>query len=219
MEERFQGVYKSLVDGITYPMQSDDFQDFLRHIKNEIISKCSLFGNFDWREDSLLVEDLAQQVCLEIHGSLHRFDHSLGTFKNWVDSISLNTVRGYIRKQARKPLPLSLDNIMEQGHDVSDELLLSPSPELVTLEKEKHKLLRELMTKLQKTNLKYYQVLYYRAYCGMSVEEIATKLNCDPNSIYRITNRALEKLRKWVREIDTESANPKVAGGVPNDRG
>lgn len=204
MAERFEGVYESLVDPKTHPMPPDEFREFIRHIKSEVISKCTRFSNFDWREDPSLVEDMAQQVCMEICSSIHRFERSLGTFKNWVDSIALNTVRGYIRNQIRKPSPVSLDNMVEQERNVSDDLLMSVSPELMVLKKEKRKLLGKLMVRLHKNNSNYYQALYYRSYCGMSAEDTAAEMNCDIDSVYRLTNRALEKLRKWVRESDTQ---------------
>jgi len=213
MTQRFWGVYQSLMNKATYSMPEEELMDLRDHIKNELFQKFRFYGSRDLQTDIHLHENLIQECFAEICRCLVNFQPNLNTFKNWIDGLILNVVKTQFRIKQRK---LSRDvsmatevNVNDEGEEDSEIWGQYFSTEETVLRKEKLRYYRQAMQILLKKNPRFYRVIYYRCFQGLSTTETSIEMDCSIADVYRWLNRALLKLNELIEELENTKVSTK----------
>jgi len=157
----------------------------LRYIKSKISNKS-------------LCEDMLQEIMLKAYKAYDDYIEN-GTFKSWLLRIASNYLNNYYSRNLVECL--SLDYEDEEfdslyGYLSSDEL--SPEEKLIHDE-----LISSVMLQISKLPEKQRQMIAYRYFYDMSIEEISTKMNIPKGTIKSTTHYAIEALKKHFN-VDTK---------------
>ncbi|WP_241716784.1 sigma-70 family RNA polymerase sigma factor [Sulfoacidibacillus ferrooxidans] len=207
MASSFFPIYVVLRDGTTPNEQ--EFNQFLYHIRLEVSQKYRGYTGSWLSNDNYLHEDLFQQALAEISSGIHKgnFNPEMSTFKNWVDGLVHNTIRKHFARQKNQQNEQSLEQLVEDGGQWVDDM--ESTPEELLLKNHDVTIVRKAMKILYRKHLKYFQVLYCRAFHELSTSETAKLLGTTTHDISRTLNRAKEKLREIILEIETPVPNRK----------
>lgn len=132
-------------------------------------------------------EACAADVFSEFYLGMDRYDPSKGSLKAWLCVIARNNAVDLARKN--KPA-FSLD----EAHDLTSEKN-SPENEL-----EKREFRRAVLTEVKALNEPDREILLRKFYFGESSKEISARLGLSVSNVDTRTSRAVEKLRKNLRE-------------------
>lgn len=206
MAQRFWGVYQSLLDKAAFSIPDEELSELREHVKNELFQKFRYYGSRELQTDLHLHENLIQECFAEICRCLANFKPDQNTFKNWVDGLILNVVKTYFRNKKLKQsldVPMeaevNVDNEEEENREIWGKYF---SVEETILRKEKLRYYRQAMQKLLIKHPKFYQVIYYRCFQGLSATETSTEMNCSIADVYRWLNRALLKLNELIDDLE-----------------
>ncbi len=135
-------------------------------------------------------EDLLQEVFIKAHKALPRLKIDKGLkFKSWLYTIAANTVNDHFRKIYRRPENLELDENLNvsSGRTPAEELVIYSDIEII---KKAVALLPE----------KYREIIELRFVQDIELKDCAKILNKNSVSIRVLQYRALNKLRKILRQ-------------------
>jgi len=145
-------------------------------------------------------DDILQEVYLGISRQIINFeDRGQGSFRGWIDSIvnhKLNDARRRVHCQARNVDREILPAIAKTGSywNLLDNLYTETgTPSRVLRRQEAMEALLSVLSELSEAHR---QVIQLRFLKGLSVNDVAEKLNKSEAAVVSLTRRALEALRK-----------------------
>lgn len=130
-----------------------------------------------------IAEDLTSQTFIKAMSKLSGFNYKGYTFGAWLYKIAHNNVIDYYRKN--KELSLDMEKMETKGDGTSHEKDL-----------EKQMIILEALKELPQ---QYQEVLTLKFFQELSIEELATVLNCSKNSATVKAHRGLKALEKVLR--------------------
>ncbi|MGC4045633.1 MAG: RNA polymerase sigma factor [Armatimonas sp.] len=136
------------------------------------------------------VEDLTQEVFTQLHRSAGRY-YGQGRFIPFLKAIALNVGRTYLRRSGRATLVSWEDIDTPAGEDVAGEVMARML----------HGKLYEAIQTLPRDQRDAIQLRYF---AGLSVPEIAKKLDSAEGTIKSRLHHGLRKLRAELRELKNE---------------
>jgi len=148
--------------------------------------------------------DLAQEVFLQIHRSLHRFERR-SSLKTWIYRIVVNQCRNrrrfWRRRRRERCLPL---------HDLAprDHARLVASGDEPDLEVARRESAERLQQALLALSFEHRSVLLLREVEGLSCEEIGRTLGVAAGTVKSRLARAREKLRCRLLQAAEKGARP-----------
>ncbi len=128
-------------------------------------------------------EDALQEVFLQVHRSLARFDPAKGNLTTWLYRLTVNHCLNRRRKGRSAPLPLDDALLSSVPHD-------GPSPDDQIDEREALRHALAQLTEKQRT------LVILRYYGGLSYAEIAQVLDIPVGTVRSRLNQATRMLRK-----------------------
>jgi RNA polymerase sigma-70 factor (ECF subfamily) len=167
------------------------FEELVRRHQQRILALVG--GILRHSED---VEDVVQQVFMKAYVSIKRFDQR-AAFSTWLYKIAVNECWDYLRKRKVRPLVYESDLSEEQVSRLeslatSERRQESADDRTVTGE-----LLQKLLEKLPEQDR---QLLILKEVEGFSVQELATILNLNVNTVkvrlFRARGRIMEAHRR-----------------------
>ncbi len=129
-----------------------------------------------------VAEDLTSQVFLKLVEKASSYDESKASISTWIYTVARNTVIDYYRTNK---IVSELDENIEDSSGVDD----------VVLAKESLEELANALGQLEERERKLI-ILYY--YDGLSLKEIAQKLDLSYSMIKILHKRALDKLKNYL---------------------
>jgi RNA polymerase sigma factor (sigma-70 family) len=142
-------------------------------------------------KDSEKAQDFTQDIFIRTFGSLNHFQER-SSFSTWLYSISFNYCMDQIKRSNRLPMSSLEDNQVDQLLDLDEN---EPFEERLHLLTEALKHLSEEEVSLLR--MKYQQ--------GMSIEQIADKLNLKLSTVKMRLKRSREKLQRFCFRASTLS--------------
>ncbi|MEP0845440.1 MAG: sigma-70 family RNA polymerase sigma factor [Phycisphaerae bacterium] len=141
-------------------------------------------------------EDVAQHVMAAVHEHIGSFDYDpgKGRFKGWLRTIVNNRVRALLGRR-REALADSGEFQVEQEREPS------PDEEFDRIWLEEH--LRHAVERVRReVEESTYQAFRAHVLDGRSVEQTCAEFGMNPNQVYRIKFRVMQKLREQLRMLD-----------------
>ncbi|MEM6724086.1 MAG: RNA polymerase sigma factor [Bacteroidota bacterium] len=167
------------------------FKQLVDQYKDLLLNTCYRFVQN--REDA---EDLAQDVFIEVHRSIHHFrgDSSL---KTWLYRIAVTKSLDHLRKQQKR-----------KTHQLTDEQLnLLKADHLTDNDNEqlsiRLKALKKAMTRLNENQRTAFTLNKYE---GLTALEIAEIMNLKKSGVDALIHRAKAKLRKELEKIVSQKS-------------
>lgn len=138
-------------------------------------------------------EDVAQEVCLAVATSIHKYQDMGKPFMAFVYGIAFNKVADAHRALSRDRL--------HPTDEVPDAVASGVSPEQFALDSDASNQIRELLDVLGD---KARDIIVLRVFVGLSAEETAEAVGSTPGAVRVAQHRALAKLRTALEEQDVE---------------
>ncbi len=134
--------------------------------------------------DYQLAEDIASDVFLKVFEKLDSFDDSKASISTWIYTIARNTLTDYFRTR----------KVFEE---VSEEI-----PEESCIEEDicNNEMLEVLANALKKLEERERDIIVMRFYSGITLKEIAAKMNISYAYVKILQNKALDALRVYLGE-------------------
>jgi RNA polymerase sigma-70 factor (ECF subfamily) len=154
--------------------------------------------------DNHLAEDIVEDAFLRAYERINQFDSSQ-PFGPWFLRIVVNIAK---RVSAQHKRHISLSNVNTNGEIALEDILadLAPSPEEMA---EQADLNNAVWTALGKLTPTQRATIVKRYYLGLSLNEIATDLDCPVGTIKWRLHCARERLREWLRPLWKHMRNNK----------
>ncbi|AQQ14446.1 ECF RNA polymerase sigma factor SigD [Corynebacterium glaucum] len=139
-------------------------------------------------------EDVAQEICLAVATSIHKYEDLGRPFMAFVYGIAFNKVADAHRALFRDKLTPT--------EDVPDSVATGVTPEDFALEVDGSNEIRALLDLLGD---KARDIIVLRVFVGLSAEETAEAVGSTPGAVRVAQHRAIAKLRKALEEQDRDS--------------
>jgi RNA polymerase sigma-70 factor (ECF subfamily) len=154
--------------------------------------------------DNHLAEDIVEDAFLRAYERINQFDSSQ-PFGPWFLRIVVNIAK---RVSAQHKRHISLSNVNTNGEIALEDILadLAPSPEEMA---EQADLNNAFWTELGKLTPTQRATIVKRYYLDLSLNEIATDLDCPVGTIKWRLHSARERLREWLRPLWKHMRNSK----------
>lgn len=134
-------------------------------------------------------EDVAQEVCLAVSTSIHKYQDMGKPFMAFVYGIAFNKVADAHRALSRDRL--------QPTDEVPDAVAAGLSPEQFAVESDESNQIRGLLDLLGD---KARDIIVLRVFVGLSAEETAEAVGSTPGAVRVAQHRALAKLRTALEE-------------------
>lgn len=139
-------------------------------------------------------EDVAQEICLAVATSIHKYQDMGRPFMAFVYGIAFNKVADAHRALFRDKLtPIE---------EVPDSVAPGHTPEDAALEIDDSNQIRAMLDVLGE---KARDIIILRVFVGLSAEETAEAVGSTPGAVRVAQHRAIAKLRKALEEQDQHS--------------
>ncbi|MBR5375785.1 MAG: sigma-70 family RNA polymerase sigma factor [Lachnospiraceae bacterium] len=158
-------------------MERPDYEEIYSGYHDKVLYYIK--GKVSVAEDA---EDLCSEVFTKIYENLDRYDESLAGISTWIYRIAHNAVIDHYRKQ--KPSE-ELSDELASFEDIEDEML-------------KKEGLKALTAALKSLSEKDRAIIIYRYYDGLSLKEVAEKLDISYSGCKLRHTNALNSLRKYL---------------------
>ncbi|KGP90265.1 RNA polymerase subunit sigma [Pontibacillus chungwhensis BH030062] len=142
---------------------------------------------YTYAKDRARAEDLAQEVFIRCYHSLDSFEER-SSYQTWLYRITVNYCKDYVRSWSfRNLIPKSVlpERTDELGSNVMKEVIQN---------EEKNVLFDQVL----KLSIKYREVVILYYYEDLSVDEVASVLDCNSNTVKSRLRRARERLKHLV---------------------
>lgn len=150
-------------------------------------------------------EDITQEVFRSLAKALPNFelDKSIGTFRNWLFTVTRSKLNNHLAKSRKLPVPT--EHLPDQG-DVSDWDNLYMK-----------ELFRHACEKVEEAvEPSSWQVFWRTAVDLQSPDEVARDLNLSVANVYQKRSRVATRLREAIRMADEEVlSEPPPGAGIP----
>ena len=146
-------------------------------------------------------EDLMQEAYIQIYNKLDTLQEAKA-FYVWAGRIATNLTLRYIQKNSKEVLVTADEDgetnfIFDKATDDTEEFI----PEAVLVDKEKQRLLAEIIDNLSTEQKFCVQYFYYEE---MSVNEIAELMGCSAGTVKSRLNYARKSIKDAVIELDVK---------------
>lgn len=141
-------------------------------------------------KDKNFYDDAYQEACVAIIQVLSRFKKEKGDFNAYIKCAVIYAIRGFSYKLKEN---ISLDEELEDGGSLYDLVADEIDIEGEYIENEDFKMLQKALDKLSEKQREVIEDYYFK---GKSLAEIAKEKRCHYNSIVRLKERAIEKMRQ-----------------------
>jgi RNA polymerase sigma-70 factor (ECF subfamily) len=156
--------------------------------------------------------DVVQETFLEAYGHFHQFrGHSEGELLGWLRRILIHQIARLVEKQvvAQKRTvrrEVSLEPIRQRLHDSSetfDRALISQASS-PSVQAQRRELAAVVADHLALLSPAHRDVIIFRNLEGLSFDEVACRMERTPGAVRVLWLRALEELRKLIREQEEQ---------------
>lgn len=130
------------------------------------------------------IEHCVADVFSEFYCDLDKYDPRQGSIKSWLCVIARHNALDRLRKSARQPDVVPLDD----GEQYADSFSLEG-------DFERRDLRRALMQAIKALGPPNHEILVRKFFLGQSSQEIAARLNMTVSNVDTRTHRAIQKLR------------------------
>jgi RNA polymerase sigma-70 factor (ECF subfamily) len=128
-------------------------------------------------------EDITSDIFVKIYSKLDTYDESKASISTWIYSMTSNTVIDFYRtNHVHSEIP---EDLTDEGSSVEDEVLNSESLEL----------LAEALSKLPQEQM---DIIVLRYYKGLTLQEVAEKMNLSYGVTKLRHREALGRLREML---------------------
>lgn len=159
-------------------------------------------------------EELAQETFVRAYGALHRFREE-AAFGTWLVQIALNLVRDRRRREGRRPVVVSLDEIRRRAEREVDPVDPAPSPE-AAIERASTASASRIEAALGRLPEDYRAAFVLKHVEGLSYREIAGITGVSVGALKVRTHRARRMLRELCRDAPAGGRNHgRPAGSIP----
>lgn len=141
-------------------------------------------------KDKNYYEDAYQEACIAIIQVMSRFKKEKGDFNAYIKCAVIYAIKAFANKIKEN---VSLDEELEDGGSLYDLIADDADIEGEYLESVDKKMLYNALNKLSQKQKEVIEDYYFN---GKSLVEIAKERRCHYNSVVRLKERALEKLRQ-----------------------
>lgn len=135
-------------------------------------------------------DDCINDTLMAVWENIGSFDAKRGNFENWLAGVcrfkSLNYVRKYIEA--------SKEDLREEMPDFKDE-----EAERALLQKEYQEEIQRILGYLKDEDARIFRLIYLE---GLSMDEVAEKMNMTKTAIYGRISRGKKQLRRMVKESE-----------------
>lgn len=136
-------------------------------------------------------KDVSQEVFIKVYKKLHTF-HGKSEFFTWLYQITINSAKDFIK---RKKVLLSVDDLSDAGHELSDKKGGNPEESFMEVET-KDAILKALLELKDEQRV----IIVLRDIQGLSYEEISKVLEIGIGTVKSRINRSRMKLRQILTE-------------------
>lgn len=180
----------------------DAFTELYTSAYSMVYTTC--LGHLRNQEDA---EDTAQEVFITAYKKLNTL-HDNKTFYGWIKTIAVNTS---LNKIAARKNNISYDDAIESNEYMGDDNLEN-LPDSVIMEDAKRQALLEIMD----SNLSevQYQTIFMFYYNEMSIDQIATTMNCSVNTVKTRLKSARVKIKSGIEDYEKKTGDSLCAAGT-----
>ena len=148
-----------------------------------------------------LTEEVAQDTLLRVMDHLHTFE-GRSRFTTWVQKIAVRIALTELRR--RRWRDFSLDSLVEENEDGISfpSLMIDPSPNPDTLTQQSDMLQRVSRLINEELTDKQRQAMVATMIEGVSLEEVARRMNMKRNALYKLLHDARLRLKKRLANED-----------------
>ncbi len=172
----------------------DAFELLIVRYEAKIYSTCYYF--LKNKEDA---EDVAQEVIIKLYRKLHTYRKE-AAFSTWLNYISANACRDYLRKKKRNQVYYLDEDIQTKDGHLNREIASEDRlPDEVTEQKELQDLLQVALFTLSD---EHRQILLMREYQTLSYEEIAEILELSIGTVKSRIYRARQDLKAYLSQSE-----------------
>lgn len=149
-------------------------------------------------------EDIAQEVLTAVSAKVADFDHNgrVGAFRNWLRSITINTLQNSLRKSRRRPSAAgtTIREIISQLEDPASEMSRQFDVEhnLYIL----NRLLSDVSSQFQPETIEAFRLYVLE---DVEAQEVAERTGVGTHAVYMAKSRVLRALRTlapdWIDEL------------------
>ena len=197
--------------------------EFLKHVESfkngnknefEIIyleSNSKLYNFIFSLSDSLNNDDcieLVQETYIQVNNKIETLKESRA-FYSWMFTIARNKTLRYLEKRKKEVL-LSEDGqgLFEQQYETDEDFL----PQDLLESKEKQRMILDILSSLPKEQN---EVIYLRYYNGLSVKQIAEKLDISDGTVKSRLNYGRKKIQIEVEKLEKKGTKLYGLTGLP----
>jgi len=189
---------QTLVQRLRERRDEQSWEEFLRIYRPYIHA---IIRNMNISEND--ADDIVQQVMLKVWNKIGEKDADPSKrFRNWLSSVTSNCVKNYIRKRV-----LDAERLEKACQDETRSYLNSirlPLVEQIAEREWRVHLFNLAMERVEGLFSGKAIQVFKLSVEGLSVEEIARKMELKENSVYRLKNRVKERLAEEIEQLREE---------------
>lgn len=149
-------------------------------------------------KDEMVAEELASDVMIKVHKSLHLYDEKIAQFNTWIINIAKNCMIDHFRKRTLSTVSLEgvyIDWVNGEETPQTDRLIqlndsaVNPEEKLIQQET-----MRRMYNKFETLNEQEKTVAALHYFDGLSYEEVSTQLRMPLGTVKARLHRARVKL-------------------------
>ena len=137
-----------------------------------------------------LWDDCMNDTLMVVWDNIGSFDEKRSGFENWLAGVCRFKALNYVRKYVEN----SREELREQLPDLKDE-----SAERALLQREYQEEISRILNYLKDEDAKIFRLIYLE---GLSMDEVAKKMNMTKTAIYGRISRGRKRLRRIVKESE-----------------
>jgi RNA polymerase sigma factor (sigma-70 family) len=172
-------------------IENEDKENVIEQLMNLYTEKVYLLA-YSFVKDKGIAEDISQDVFLKCYKYLDNF-RGEASLKSWIYRITVNTSKDYLKKKSLKQMLLSssfLENIKK-----------SESSEATFLKADRNEQLLQTILALP---AKYREVIILYYFYDLKINELATTLNLNTNTVKTRLSRGRDMLKRNLENKESE---------------
>jgi len=146
-----------------------------------------------------MAEDFVQEALLKTLSNLHTF-RGESRFTTWAQKIAIHIALSELRRRRWKDIPLQTFTQNAEGDEMTPTLLADPTPQPDQLATQRdlmetvEELIFDELTERQRT------ALLGMLQDGVPLNELAERMDTNPNALYKLLHDARQRLRQRLEE-------------------
>ncbi len=139
-------------------------------------------------------KDMTQEIFIKIYQNLHKYNHTLASFKTWIYKIATNHCLDYYQSKSYR--------IRSKTHVLEEDIMTEENILKRVVNNETIELLIDIMN--QKLNKKHRTIFHLYYFAEASVSDIASVLNISIKTVYSAINLSSQKIQKEMEAYQNE---------------